>query len=141
MHWFRAHLRSSSVVALFALVLSLALSFGHAHLDNLPAPAQIEASGTTAPASGDTPDHADGYCAICAIVHLARVLLPVGPPALALPVAFGRAQFTAAAFVAAPKQTTTFFAARAPAQSARATASSRTGGNRFPMKTSRGRKC
>jgi len=62
MHWFRARLRSTSFVALFALALQLALSFGHVHVDELsgPAPAQIETSGTTAPARGDTPDHDDG---------------------------------------------------------------------------------
>ena len=113
MHWFRARLRSSSFVALFALALQLALSFGHVHLDSISGqtPAQIEISST---ASGDTSDHADGYCAICAIVHLAGALVHPNAPSLALPVAFAQVQLTAAAILQAPIQVTAFFAARAP---------------------------
>jgi hypothetical protein len=116
MHWFRARLRSSSFVALFALALQLALSFGHVHLDDLSGQArvQIETSSTTAPASGDTPHHADGHCAICAIIHLAGALALAAPPSLLLPVAFNRTQRATAAIAEAPAQIPAFFAARAP---------------------------
>ncbi|HEY4857104.1 MAG TPA: DUF2946 family protein [Xanthobacteraceae bacterium] len=116
MHWFRARLRSSSLVALFALALQLALSFGHVHLGDLSgqAPAQIETSGTTAPAGGDTPDHADGYCALCAIIHLAGALVPAAIPFLPVPVAYRRAQSLATVRVDAPTQRISVFAARAP---------------------------
>jgi hypothetical protein len=116
MHWFRARLRSSSFVALFALALQLALSFGHVHLDDLSgqAPAQIETSGTSAPASGDTPDHADGYCALCAIIHLAGALVPAAIPFLPVLVAYRRAQSLATVRVDAPTQRISVFAARAP---------------------------
>jgi hypothetical protein len=101
---------------LFALALQLALSFGHVHLDDLSgqAPAQIETSSTATPASGDAPDHADGYCAICAIVHLAGALVPAGAPTVALPTVFGRVQLSVAAIVQTPTQIPAFFAARAP---------------------------
>src|SRR3974377_2449054 len=94
MHWFRARLRSNSLIALFALALQLPFSFGHVHVEDLggQASAQIETSGTAAPASSDTSKHADGYCAICAIIHLAGALVPAIVPSLPLPAAFGRAQ-------------------------------------------------
>jgi hypothetical protein len=116
MHWFRARLRSSSFVALFALALQLALSFGHVHLEDLAgqAPAQIETSGTIAPGNGDTPEHADRYCAICAIIHLAGALVPTVLPSLSLPAAFARAQPRTTALVKTPTQAPSVFAARAP---------------------------
>jgi hypothetical protein len=114
MHWFRARLRSSSFVALFALALGLALSFGHVHLGNLSghAPTQIETSGTAAPATSDTPEHADGYCAICAIIHLSGTLVPASVPPL--PLYYGQAQPRTAVLIDVPTETPSFFAARAP---------------------------
>src|ERR1700730_7851894 len=116
MHWIRARLRWSSFVALFALALQLALSFGHVHLDERRgrAPAQFETSCTTAPAGGDRPDHADGYCALCAIIHLAGALVPAAMPFLPVPVAYRRAQSLATVRVDAPTQRISVFAARAP---------------------------
>jgi hypothetical protein len=116
MHWFRARLKLSSFVALFALALQLALSFGHMHVHDLAgqAPAQIETSGTAAPASSDRPEHAHGYCAICAIIHLAGTLVPASVPSLPLPVAYGRAEPRTTVLVDAPPRTPSFFAARAP---------------------------
>ena len=101
---------------MFALALQLALSFGHVHANELGghAPAQIETSGTAAPASSDTPGHADSYCAICAIIHLAGTLVPASVPSLPLPVAYGRVQLRTTVIVDAPTQTPFFFAARAP---------------------------
>jgi len=100
---------------LFALAVQFALSFGHVHVDDLSghAPAQIETSGTAAPASSDTPKHADGHCAICAIIHLAGALVPAIVPSLPLPAAFGRAQPRTTA-LETPTQTPSVFAARAP---------------------------
>jgi hypothetical protein len=116
MHWFRARLRSSSCVALFALALQLVLSFGHVHVHDIlgHAPAQIETSGAATPATSDTPEQADGYCAICAIIHLAGTLVPASVPSLPLPLAYGRAQPRTTVLVDAPTQTPSFFAARAP---------------------------
>jgi hypothetical protein len=118
MHWFRSRLRLSSCIALSALALQLVLAFGHVHLDGVGghSPARIEASGGTAPApaSSDKPDVADGYCAICALVHLAGALVPAEPPSLPLPAVFGLWRQDAALKLGLPTPTPAYFAARAP---------------------------
>jgi len=83
MAWLRQHLRTNGCVALFALALQLALSFGHVHLDGLTGPSAAQAgilasqagSHSGAPAdSGHHPGLHD-YCAICATISLAGSLL------------------------------------------------------------------
>jgi hypothetical protein len=119
MHWFRSRLRLGSCIALLALALQLVLAFGHVHLDGIGghASARIEALGGTAPApaSNDTPDVADDYCAICALIHFAGALVPTElPPSLPLPVVFARWYPDAAATPELPISTPAYFAARAP---------------------------
>ena len=119
MHWFRSRLRLSSCLALFALACQLVLAFGHVHVDGAVghASARIEAAGGTAsaPASNDTPDVADDYCAICAFIHLAGALVPAElPPSLSLPVVFARWHPDPAAAQELPISTPAYFAARAP---------------------------
>jgi hypothetical protein len=117
MHGIRARLRLSSFLALFALAVQLALSFGHVHLDELSgrAPAQIEKLATAgAPTSSDRPEHADGYCAICAIIHLAGTLVPATVPFMPLPADYGRARPLITAILEASTPAPSFFAARAP---------------------------
>src|SRR2546426_4572725 len=93
----RLRSRWGSCLALFALTLQLALSFGHVHLGPITRDsfAANVATGTDAhrPASRDRhdlPAAADDNCAVCALIHLAGTLLPSEPPALELPAAFGR---------------------------------------------------
>ncbi len=85
MHWFRAKRSLSSCLALFALALQLALSFGHIHLDDLALGGTTLASAQKAsqPAtpSGTVPDR-DEVCAICAIISLSGALLIPDAPAL-----------------------------------------------------------
>jgi|SRR6516165_6757321 len=116
MRWLRVRLRSSSFVALFALALQLALSFGHVHLGELSgrASAQIDRLGTAAPPSGDTPEHSDGYCALCAIIHLTGAWVPAAMPSLPEPAAYVRSQPRTTVLLEAPTQTPSVFAARAP---------------------------
>jgi hypothetical protein len=88
MYWFRSRSRSSSFLALFALALQLVLTFGHVHLGaagNAAANIEISADNTPSPDSKDTPDGADHYCAVCALIHLGGTLVLAEPPALSVP--------------------------------------------------------
>jgi hypothetical protein len=106
MKWFRRHIKTGSRLALFALAIQFALSFGHFHVDPARAGpamqiglsdvdlsfvdgfAAAEAGGvavTQQPASHDTDRHPTEDCAICAILTLAGNLTLSTPPALLLP--------------------------------------------------------
>jgi hypothetical protein len=115
MQWFRARSKASALLALFALTVQIALSFGHVHLGEFKhARGSLAAAGTSSVPS-DPPQQpindADGYCAICATVHLAATsLLPQAPQ---LPVPFAAGPVEHANYVAAGS----FPARRAPFQS------------------------
>jgi len=104
MNWFRKHLRHGSRLALLALAIQFALSFGHFHSLAAQAAPAIQtnvtdadfayAAGLTAPTAADevaqkqqpsTPDTdrqpADA-CAICAVISVAGNLLFATPPLL-----------------------------------------------------------
>jgi Protein of unknown function (DUF2946) len=121
MGWFRLRSRWGSCLALFALALQLALSFGHVHVG----PVSKHSSASVVAISSDAhkpagrhhhhlPTTADDNCALCALIHLAGTLVPSAPPALPLPAISGRlpheivAQFDLSAAPAA------HFRARAP---------------------------
>jgi hypothetical protein len=115
MRWVRARLGAASQLALFALALQIALSFGHVHPGDFKyAGGGLAVGGASsvpsAPSQQPASD-ADDYCAICATIHLAATsLLPQAPP---LPVPFAaravpHVNCTAAAF---------FSTRRAPFQS------------------------
>jgi hypothetical protein len=102
-NWFRKHLKHGSRLALFALAIQFALSFGHFHA--LAAPAiqasltQIDlaqakgfvadATSETAqqqqPANQDNDQQPADSCAICAVMSLAGTILFATPPPLELP--------------------------------------------------------
>jgi hypothetical protein len=107
-----------SCIALSALALQLVLAFGHVHLDGVGghSSTRIEASRGTAPAptSNDTPNVADDYCAICALIHLAGALVPTELPSLPLPIVFGRWHPDAAPKPGLTTPPPAHFAARAP---------------------------
>ena len=103
MNWFRKHLKHGSRLALFALAIQFALSFGHFHgIAAQAAPAIVtgltqadldygrslataaEASQKQRPAAPDT-DHSADACAICAVISLASSMLFATPPLLQLP--------------------------------------------------------
>jgi hypothetical protein len=106
MGWFRSRSRWGSYLALFALVVQLALSFGHVHLEggaplsgHASALLGVHASTASAavdPASTDTPTLADDCCPICTLIHLAGALVPAAAPALPRLAVFGRVPFAAA---------------------------------------------
>jgi hypothetical protein len=114
MRWVRARLGVGSRLALFALALQIALSFGHVHLGDFRHGTNgLAVAGTQPPSDPpQQPVHdADDYCAICATIHLAATsLLPQAPP---LPVPFMARPIEHAKFLA----TSSFSARRAPFQS------------------------
>lgn len=100
MKWLRSNIKRGSRLALFALALQFALSFGHFHAGAaLAAPAMqsglangvsiVDAVGEDAqqqPASNhDSDQRPSDACAICAVVALANTMLFATPPLLLLP--------------------------------------------------------
>jgi hypothetical protein len=83
MRWFRTN-RLSGCLALFALAIQLAVSFGHVHLDRFGG--QRTAAATNVAHShgvppGDVPD-TDDFCAICAVISLSGSLVVPEPPSI-----------------------------------------------------------
>jgi hypothetical protein len=107
MKWFRSNIRHGSRLALFALVVQLALSFGHFHgsaaqaapaiqsapllasaydANGLPAATAVDQSAQQQPAPDrDTGRQPGDTCAICAVMALANNVLFATPPLLLLP--------------------------------------------------------
>jgi hypothetical protein len=92
-NWFRKHLKHGSRLALFALAIQFALSFGHFHGETVhAAPAALSAvagdnlavESARQPADHDTDRHVTD-CAICAVLSLANHFLDASPPRLDLP--------------------------------------------------------
>ena len=106
MNWFRKHIKRGSRLALFALAIQFAVSFGHFHgVAALAAPAvqtaltdadlaiaaTLAKQGTDSeatrqqPANHDTDQRGTEACAICAVLSLANNFLFATPPLLQLP--------------------------------------------------------
>lgn len=88
MKWFRSKLKYGSRIALFALAIQFALSFGHFH--GIAAQATPIAVGQSIqqqqPASDrDSDQHPGDTCAICAVMAMANAALFAAPPVLPLP--------------------------------------------------------
>lgn len=116
MGWVRAWRKLGGWLALLALALQLALSFGHIHAEDFAAPKLAAADG--GPADDDDhrgAGHAD--CAICAVIHLAAtLLLPPPPPLVQLPAAESLAWLAAIDRHDAARTARQPFQARAPPQ-------------------------
>jgi hypothetical protein len=104
MNWFRRHVKTGSRLALFALAIQFALSFGHFHGETARAAPALQvglagadlAIATTLaaqeapseaarqPSNHDT-DQPTSDCAICAVLSLANNFLFATPPLLELP--------------------------------------------------------
>ncbi|MEH2610845.1 DUF2946 family protein [Bradyrhizobium sp. AZCC 1693] len=101
MNWFRKHVKTGSRLALFALAIQFALSFGHFHGQVARAAqagladADLAIAATLAeqaarseaaqqPSNHDT-DQPTSDCAICAVLSLANNFLLATPPLLELP--------------------------------------------------------
>jgi hypothetical protein len=96
MKWFRRHIKAGSRLALFALAIQFALSFGHFHGEVARAAPALQAGladfATLAPQaeaaqqpSNHDNDHQTTDCTICAILSLANNFLFATPPLLELP--------------------------------------------------------
>ncbi|MEH2548788.1 hypothetical protein V1283_005433 [Bradyrhizobium sp. AZCC 2262] len=105
MNWFRKHVKTGSRLALFALAIQFALSFGHFHgvaaqaapaiqtgLTNadLAIAATLDAQGINSearqqPSNHDSDQQRTDACAICTVVSLANNFLFATPPLLELP--------------------------------------------------------
>jgi Protein of unknown function (DUF2946) len=84
MKWFRSNIKHGSRLALLALAIQFALSFGHFHgAAAQAAPASVQQQQ---PASNPDSDQQTGdNCAICAVMALANTVLFATPPVLLLP--------------------------------------------------------
>jgi hypothetical protein len=107
MKWFRSNIKHGSRLALFALAVQFALSFGHFHggaaqagfsiqsataqaeafyAKGLPAANRAgEATQQPSPSNHDSDGQPSDPCAICAVIALANAVLFAAPPVLPLP--------------------------------------------------------
>ena len=93
MSWFRSNRRFGATAALLALVLQLAISFGHVH--GLEAGVPAGAARALAPTSPHADDNTanlpatdDDYCAICAVISLVGTGRIADAPALPVRLTF-----------------------------------------------------
>lgn len=105
MKWFRSNIKSGARLALFALFVQFALSFGHFHALAAPSPAKSIQSAPAGASEADAaelaigketqPQQAPGKqdhdrqvpdaCAICAVIAMAGTVVFASPPLLLLP--------------------------------------------------------
>jgi hypothetical protein len=100
MKWLRSNIKHGSRLALFALAIQFALSFGHFHggvaqaapavqsgsANGLSLPDTVSEDAQQQPASNHDSDQQQGdVCAICAVLALANTMLFAAPPVLLLP--------------------------------------------------------
>jgi hypothetical protein len=94
MRWFRSNIRDFARLALFALAVQFAVTFGHVHLDGpAQAAAAVHQSAAT-PVNAHVKTHksqgaADFDCPICALIQLASTSAPSVAPPLPIPVMAG----------------------------------------------------
>jgi hypothetical protein len=98
MKWFRSNIKRVSHVALFALAIQFALSFGHFHGIGAEAASAIQivrSLSAPRPASDQgSPEHPGDICAICVVMAMANAGLAATPPVVVLPQAVAFAYLT-----------------------------------------------
>ncbi|WP_298245414.1 DUF2946 domain-containing protein [uncultured Bradyrhizobium sp.] len=135
MKWFRSNIRHGARLALFAMLVQFALTFGHSHWFAQAAPlAQAALQQTNSAKDGvrnvaavdragvqkqspTSPDHehpGEDNCAICALVAMAGTILFATPPLLQLPHAIDLLYRTTDAEFLHLKSAGTAFQPRAP---------------------------
>jgi len=122
MGWVHRHKRHGALFALAALVLQIAVSFGHVHLDGVVGASHAATAGMhsitlvrNAPqAPAQNPGDEDDYCAICASIFLVSASFVSEPPKLPAPAGFERIEhsFSVARGIIAPRRFA--FQSRAP---------------------------
>src|SRR5436305_6899080 len=85
MKWLRSNIKHGSRLALFALAVQFALSFGHFHAAVAQAATAIQQTSEQAPSNQDSDQQPADGCAICAVMALAKAALFATPPLLLLP--------------------------------------------------------
>jgi hypothetical protein len=100
MKWFRSNIRHGARLALFAMLVQFALTFGHSHWFAQATPlAQTQLTDSArsiassdgaavqkqSPTNPDREQPGDDNCAICALVAMAGTVISATPPLLHLP--------------------------------------------------------
>jgi len=127
MRWFRTRSRGVSCLALLALALQLALSFGHIHRKDVLGEPHSSASAVASAlaslsdeqpsaqgANGSHHEHEDEYCAIYAINALISSAQHAAPPTLLLPQCVDRERHTVGREAPLAELHHVLFQARAP---------------------------
>ncbi|HEV2155680.1 DUF2946 domain-containing protein [Bradyrhizobium sp.] len=120
MKWFRSNIRHGARLALFAMLVQLALTFGHSHWfaqATSLAQASLQQSASVekqSPAGPDREQPGDDNCAICAVVAMAGTVVFATPPLLLLPQAIDLLYRTTDAEFAHLSSASTGFQPRAP---------------------------
>jgi hypothetical protein len=117
MKWFRSNIKRVAPVALFALAIQFALSFGHFHGVAEAASATQVARSFPAPqpssdqGSGERPGD---ICAICVVMVMANTALFAAPPMVVLPQVVAFAYLTPGADLVRDHAVRAGFQPRAP---------------------------
>jgi hypothetical protein len=98
MGWVHGHKRRGAYIALAALLLQIAVSFGHVDLDGIVGADHLTLAGlhktvvakTSQPGPAQAPSDDDGYCPICASIFLVSTSVASEPPQLPVPDGFQR---------------------------------------------------
>jgi DUF2946 family protein len=103
MGWVHGHKRRGAYLALAALLLQIAVSFGHVDLDGIVGSDHLTLTGlhktvvarTSQPGPAQAPSDDDGYCPICASIFLVSTSVASEPPQLPVPDGFERIRHSA----------------------------------------------
>lgn len=123
MGWVHRKRRAGAYLAIAALALQIAVSFGHVHLDAVARAAPHDAvagphKAAAAQASRQSPVQNSGadddYCAICASIFLVSTSFASEPPKLPVPDGFARIRHTLAVAGAFLPPRHVHFQSRAP---------------------------
>ncbi len=118
MNWVRSRAKRLSLLALFALAVQLALSFGHVHAGAFgPVSAKIALTNPYSPATDGDQDNGNDVCAICATIAMANTLVDSSPPVLPLPVQIHATPVIVAAVLDTTQPQRFSFQSRAPPRS------------------------
>lgn len=119
MVWVRTRRRWGGWLALAALMLQLALSFGHVHAEDMPVRGGAVAVQTAGGGNADGSDdkhHRHGDCAVCVAIHIAATGLASKPPRPAMPALYAPSWLTVSDVGPTAPKSRQPFQARAPPQ-------------------------
>jgi Protein of unknown function (DUF2946) len=119
MRWVRTKRRWGTWLALAAMALQLALSFGHLHLDGIAPERTVAVSDAASSGQQPSPSQhhdsdGDDYCAICAVMHLASTSFLPDAPQLPMPIVSQTIEHSSRVFFVFVAPRRTAFQSRAP---------------------------